>query len=140
MSTINSISGSPEALQISQVEKQARPEKEKDPVKNVESTVPPDSSSDLKNLRTSVSATVTNEKPVSYEQVKEVADKLQSRIDDLSDNSHKVAIHTDEKTDQFVIEIKTADGQVVKQFPPEKVLNMYERMDDLSGMVIDEMT
>jgi uncharacterized FlaG/YvyC family protein len=75
----------------------------------------------------------------SYGETKEVADKLQSRINELAPDPHLVAIHNDDSTNEYVIEIKDPDGNIVKQFPPEKVLNLRKRMDDLSGMVIDEM-
>ena len=75
----------------------------------------------------------------SYEETRAVAAKLQKRIDEVAVDAHKVSIRNQEETNQFVIEIQDPDGNVVKQFPPEKVLNLHQRLDDLSGMVIDEM-
>ncbi len=74
------------------------------------------------------------------EHIREMAAKLQASIDRVSKDPHQVSFHKDDHTDKFVIEIKNADGSVVKQFPPEKVLNLMRKLDDLSGMVIDEMT
>lgn len=53
---------------------------------------------------------------------------------------YRVSFRTDEDTRTTVIQIKDADGEVVKQFPPEKILNLHQKMDDLVGMIIDEAT
>ena len=81
----------------------------------------------------------TPTKTPSYQEAVEVAEKLQRRIDEVASAQHKVSIRKDERSQQFVIEIQDPDGKVVKQFPSEKVLNLHQRLDDLSGMVIDEM-
>ncbi|MFN2369863.1 MAG: flagellar protein FlaG [Candidatus Krumholzibacteriia bacterium] len=39
-----------------------------------------------------------------------------------------------------MILIKDAQGEVIKQFPPEKILNLNQKMDDLVGIIIDEAT
>ena len=77
---------------------------------------------------------------MDQDSIQEIADRLQESIDRVSKDPHQVAFHKDSQTDRYIIEIKNADGSVVKQFPPEKVLNLMRKLDDLSGMVIDEMT
>jgi len=87
----------------------------------------------------STAAPVTTSSFASYKEAAEVAEKLQDRLDEIADVPRKATIRTDDEVDQYIIEIKDAQGNVVKRFPPEKVLNLHKRLDDLSGMVIDEM-
>jgi len=75
----------------------------------------------------------------TLEETQEVASKLQEKIDEAAWDHHLVSIVTDEETQTSVIQIKDPEGEVIKQYPPEKVLNLHEKLDDLSGMVIDEM-
>ena len=74
------------------------------------------------------------------EAVRKMVDDLQDAIDRASADPHRVEFQQDSRTKGFVIEIRNLDGSLVRQFPPEKVLNLQEKMDELSGMVIDEMT
>ncbi len=76
----------------------------------------------------------------TWQETQEVAAKLQEKMDALSPDDHQVSIATDESTQAAVIQIKDRSGEVIRQFPPEKVLNLYRELDDLSGMVIDAMT
>lgn len=99
----------------------------------------PNGSPPHKAPQATTSDTATGKTAPSYEETREVAEKLQKRLDEAAPDPHLVAIRNDERTNQFVIQIKDPDGKVVKQFPPEKVLNLHRKMDDLSGMVIDEM-
>jgi uncharacterized FlaG/YvyC family protein len=49
-----------------------------------------------------------------------------------------VAIREDPDTGSVVIEIQDEDGETVKQFPPEKILNLQRKLADLAGVVLDE--
>lgn len=53
---------------------------------------------------------------------------------------YRVSFRTDEDSQRTVILIKDAQGEVIKQFPPEKILNLHQKMDDLVGIIIDEAT
>jgi uncharacterized FlaG/YvyC family protein len=66
--------------------------------------------------------------------------QLQDALDRATKDPYDVGFRPKPDSHEFVIEIKDQDGNLVKQFPPEKVLNLQEKMDELSGMVIDEMT
>jgi len=68
-----------------------------------------------------------------------VAD-LQEAIDNATVEPHQVGFRQDSRTKGFVIEIRNLDGSLVRQFPPEKVLNLRRKLADLSGMVVDETT
>jgi len=73
-------------------------------------------------------------------QVKELVHDLQETLKRATREPHEVGFRQDSRTNTFVIEIKDKEGNLVKQFPPEKVLNLQQKLDELSGMVIDEMT
>jgi flagellar protein FlaG len=70
----------------------------------------------------------------------EFARKVQETISRVAPRPHEVIFRLDEASNGFVIEIRNPDGSVVRQYPPEKLLNLRRRLDELSGMVIDEMT
>jgi len=71
--------------------------------------------------------------------MQEMVNNLQETLDKTTREQHKVGFRQDSRTNSYVIEIKDRDGKLVRQFPPEKVLNLQRKMDELSGMVIDEM-
>lgn len=66
--------------------------------------------------------------------------KLGEALAKVRPEPYKVAIRKDQESGQVVILIKNADGEVIKQYPPEKVLNLHRSMDDLIGMIVDETT
>ncbi|MCP4293685.1 MAG: flagellar protein FlaG [bacterium] len=130
MSGINSVQVSPEAELAT---KAIEPKKqESNPVETRQRPAPEQSTKRDEKVS-------NNEVTATYQEAEQVADKLQARINELSSDPHQVSIHNDEETKQYVIEIKDPEGKTVKQFPPEKVLNLHQKLDDLSGMVIDEM-
>ncbi len=139
MSTLNKIQGRSEQELSLKVEKSVPP-KTSSTVTQSDPKVPDSiNPRGIQEVLRDSNGPVSNSAAPSYEETREVAQKLQSRIDELASDPHQVEIHTDESTNEFVIEIKDPEGKVVKQFPPEKVLNLREKLDDLSGMVIDEM-
>ena len=73
-------------------------------------------------------------------EMQKLVDDLQETIAKASRDEYNVGFREDERTKSFVIEIRDKDGEVVRQFPPEKVLNSQGKLDEMSGMVIDEMT
>ena len=66
--------------------------------------------------------------------------KLGDALAKVRPQPYKVAIHEDQESGQLVILIKNAKGDVIKQYPPEKILNLHQSMDDLIGMIVDETT
>ena len=66
--------------------------------------------------------------------------KLGDALAKVRPQPFKVAIREDQDSGDLVIEIKDADGNVIKQYPPEKILNLHQSMDDLIGMIVDETT
>ena len=73
-------------------------------------------------------------------QVRELVERMQASLADSMPDPHEVGFRQDPRTPGYVIEIKDSSGEIVKQFPPEKVLNLHRKLDELSGMVIDRMT
>lgn len=71
---------------------------------------------------------------------REFARQVQQELERVAPAPHEIAFRRDESTNGFVIEVRNPDGSVVRQYPPEKLLNLRRRLDELSGMVIDEMT
>ena len=139
MANISTITeNSIEPLKV-QVEKPARSAPSSDskiqPRENTE-TVTSKGDKEIKEEAFSIESSV---KSPSYEETFAVAEKLQARIDEIASEAHTVSIRTDESTKQYVIEIQDPEGKTLKQFPSEKVLNLHQKLDDLSGMVIDEM-
>ena len=139
MSAISSIPGNSDTALTAQIEKTAEPltevDKQKTTVEMQENTQADTVDSENKSIQKPSSLDNTQ----SYEDTLAVAEKLQSRIDEFAFVAHTVSIRRDEETKRYIIEIKDPDGVVVKVFPPEKVLNLHQKLDDLSGMVIDEM-
>lgn len=70
----------------------------------------------------------------------EVARQVQEALDRVAPAPHEIVFRRDETTNGFVIEVRNPDGSVVRQYPPEKLLNLRRKLDEMSGMVIDEMT
>ena len=76
----------------------------------------------------------------SIEEMEQIVARMRQAIGQAGSDRLEVAFRQDQRAGGFVIEIRNADGELVRQFPPEKVLNLRGKMDELSGMVIDELT
>lgn len=68
------------------------------------------------------------------------AEAVQKMLAEAAPEQHKITFRPDETTNGYVIEVRDPDGVVIRQYPPEKLLNLRRKLDELSGMVIDEMT
>ena len=69
-----------------------------------------------------------------HSNLKEQAAKASEQI---AGGSHKIEIAIDEHSRRFVMKVIDADsGHVVRQFPPESILKVSERLDELSGMLL----
>ena len=76
----------------------------------------------------------------SPERIQAMVEQLRATMEQYSARPHEVGFRQDPSTDKIVIEIRDPQGDVIKQFPPEKVLNLHRRLDELTGIVIDRMT
>lgn len=77
---------------------------------------------------------------IDPETARKFAQQVQEALDRVAPRPHEVVFRRDESTNGFVVEVRNPDGSVVRQYPPEKLLNLRRKLDELSGMVIDEMT
>ena len=140
MASISHLNGVQSSPLVGQVTERFRPASERrTEAEHPVSGVMPDPSG-LKEMPNQPDNDPQKRVSATLEETQEVAAKLQEKINELSTDPYQVSISTDESTQASVIQIKDHHGEVIKQFPPEKVLNLHQKLDDLSGMVIDEMT
>ncbi|MFO7653919.1 MAG: flagellar protein FlaG [Candidatus Krumholzibacteriia bacterium] len=72
------------------------------------------------------------------EEVTEFVARLEEALVRATPEPRQVRIRQLEQVSEFVVEVLNREtGELITQFPPEKVLNLRERLDDLVGMVID---
>lgn len=70
--------------------------------------------------------------------------KMLGRTIDVANNAFKdvnvgFKIEVNEKINRTVVQVlNTETGEVIKQFPPEEIVNMLERMYDMLGILIDK--
>ena len=76
----------------------------------------------------------------NQDRLRDLVQQLKKTMDQYSADPHNVAFRQDPATKNVVIEIRNSEGELLKQFPPEKVLNLHRKLDELSGIVIDRMT
>ena len=68
------------------------------------------------------------------ETLKEQASQLSKQI---SGGAQRVEVERDDRSGRFVMTvIDSESGQVLRQFPPESVMKVNERLDQLSGMLL----
>ncbi|MBM4131303.1 flagellar protein FlaG [bacterium] len=77
---------------------------------------------------------------IDPDNAREMARQVQEALERVVPAPHEIAFRRDETTNGFVIEVRNPDGSLVRQYPPEKLLNLRRKLDEMSGMVIDEMT
>lgn len=77
---------------------------------------------------------------IDPEAARECAQQVQEALERVAPALHEIAFRIDETTNGFVIEVRNPDGSVVRQYPPEKLLNLRRKLDELSGMVIDQVS
>lgn len=74
------------------------------------------------------------------QQAREYAQHVEEVLQRAIPAPHKITFRRDETTKSFVVEVRNPDGSLVRQYPSEEMLNLRRKLDELSGMVIDEMT
>ncbi len=70
--------------------------------------------------------------------LEDLAAELGAKLDQLG-QGHKIAMRRDDYGVP-IVEVLNKEGEVINQFPPEKILNLRRVLADLSGMVINQMT
>ncbi len=72
------------------------------------------------------------------EQVSRMAEEIQSRLDSLGGNL-KIALNQDKGSDSIVVQISERNtGEVIRQVPPEEVLDLKKKLEDLVGLLFDQ--
>ena len=67
----------------------------------------------------------------SIEDIKIANEKLKETTRQFSYSVH-------DKTNQIMIRIKDSDGKVIKEIPSEESLDFYAKLQELSGILLDE--
>ena len=98
-----------------------------------------------KSVPTEITAKKTETQSRSAEEQKDFVskDKLQEAVDSINE-----FLHTQQKSSKFVFHegldkyyVKLVDAEtdeVIKEIPPERLLNAFYEMKKLAGMIVDE--
>ncbi|PJA77229.1 hypothetical protein CO151_00015 [bacterium CG_4_9_14_3_um_filter_65_15] len=100
---------------------------------------PHTTSRQAKPVETSTAAPAPKAVPTDQEDMAALAKELAQNLESLG-QGHTVAFREDEETGADIVEIRDRNGEVLNQFPPEKILNLRKVLADLSGVVINRMT
>ena len=77
-------------------------------------------------------------KEFTLEELEEVLGEIQTRMDSLGSKLN-FGLSKYEKTDEIVIQITDkTNGDLIKQFPSEEVLQLQEKLNDLVGLLFDK--
>ncbi|MBU8870696.1 MAG: flagellar protein FlaG [Gemmatimonadales bacterium] len=129
MATISKIAGSQPQL-TGQVGETTRPQPEK---------TRPSRETDIKPSQNKVLEEFKDDS-LDQHKIQDLMDRLQRTMNEHSAEPHEVGFRQDPVSKNVIIEIRNPEGELLKQFPPEKVLNLHQKLDELSGIVIDRMT
>ena len=133
MAVISRIEGNLDSRLTGQVNETTRPLPEKKRQSSVQGTLLPRGVDEVDTQRETTQYQ-------THENIQELVNDLQKTMDQYSAEPHEVGFRQDDATGRVIIEIRNPEGELLKQFPPEKVLNLHRRLDELSGIVIDRMT
>ena len=79
----------------------------------------------------------------AFEETKETTAVLETFVDDVNDvlnvaNNTRLQFQTHQGTGRTVIRIVEKDtGEVIKEFPPEALLDMAEKLNEMAGLLVD---
>ncbi len=77
-------------------------------------------------------------KELSPEDLEEAIGEIQFRMDSIGSKLN-FGLHQHEKVDGVVIQITDkTNGDLIKQFPSEEVLQLQEKLNDLIGLLFDK--
>jgi flagellar protein FlaG len=87
------------------------------------------------NTTQKVAEQVSNEKPLTAQQLDKVAQQLQDFVGDLNRN---IEFSVDEDSGRDVIKVIDKDsGDLLKQYPSEEVLTLVSKLSDMVGGFVD---
>ncbi len=107
------------------------------PVTPVAATEPVESMPSKVQENSSSKQDSSNDKPV-FELTQEEQDKKFSQLQQVLE-SHDIQISYNDKVNRYAISVIDSDTrEVIKEIPSEKMLEMFENMLELKGMLVDE--
>ena len=140
MATISRIGGITNPQLTGQVAESARPQPENPSLRSEREIQGPPSPRGVNDTPAYQEAVSQQNEFPTPDQIRATVEKLQRTMDEYSAEPREVGFRNDPTTDTVVIEIRNREGELIKQFPQEKVLNLHRKLDELSGIVIDRMT
>ncbi|MFD0590664.1 flagellar protein FlaG [Paenibacillus sp. GCM10027627] len=85
------------------------------------------------------SASSQNLQQIGEERQKHLNNSIKRVIEAIESHNTTVERSVHDETNQFVYKVKNKEtGEVIKQFPEEKLLELATKLMELSGIVIDE--
>lgn len=76
--------------------------------------------------------------PPDLATVQRAATEIQQTMDAFAKEPRDVDLRYDDEHRLFVIEIRNREnGELILEYPPEKILNVRDRLDELIGAMID---
>ena len=84
----------------------------------------------------SLDARQRSQEIVAREDANRYAEEIQGRLDKMGSN---LQFSVDEKTESVVFKFTSkTDGEVIRQIPSEKILELRSKLDDLLGLIFDK--
>lgn len=75
---------------------------------------------------------------LSQQELEDAVKEIQQRFASMGSN-FKFGFYRDRETESIVAQLRDKKtDEIVKQFPPEEVLNLREKLQDLIGLLFDE--
>jgi flagellar protein FlaG len=92
------------------------------------------------SLKTKDSVQLKKENIAEQKSVEKSSEKLVDELNkELSILNTRLSFSVDEKTNKTVVRIiDTSNNDVIKQFPPEYLLKVSQKITELIGLVVDE--
>ena len=111
-----------------------RPSTQSDPAGRADSKTNPAGANPVAVPEESTTSTLQ----LTRQQVEDLVAELAAAMEQVAPDPRSVSFRHEEGMHDFVIEVTNREtGEMITQFPPEKILNMREHLDELVGMVID---
>jgi uncharacterized FlaG/YvyC family protein len=78
------------------------------------------------------------EPALDFEEIREFVDRLAAALAEVAPEPRVVHFRAVEESEDVVIEVRNWEtGELITQIPPEKILNLRARLDELVGTVVD---
>lgn len=123
--------------QAETAKRDAAPTEIKPPSDSVASTSP--QVVDSMNESERSTATKRGQEEKSKEQSREEVESAVEDINDFFESMQRtMQFSIDEESERMVVQIKDADGNVIKQIPSEQALELARRLGEVKGLLLEE--